>query len=174
MNNQNGEDIITIIYKYNLENKIKIFDAHFVENNKNICKIIYKDKEYELKSSFNIDNNNKDIFSIKLKGINNISNASYMFRGCNLLISLPDISKWNTSNVIDMSYLFDGASSLKSLPDLSKWNTENVTEMDYMFSGCSSLDYLPDITKWDTTSLIDIRSMLSYCSSLKSLPDLYN
>jgi len=36
------------------------------------------------------------------------------------LISLPDISKWNTSNVKDMSYMFCLCSSLISLTDISK------------------------------------------------------
>ena len=43
---------------------------------------------------------------IKLKGIKNITDMSYMFYECSKLSSLPDISKWNTSNVKDMSYIF--------------------------------------------------------------------
>ena len=31
---------------------------------------------------------------------------SYMFRGCNSLKSLPDISKWDTQKVNDMSHMF--------------------------------------------------------------------
>ena len=30
-----------------------------------------------------------------------------MFNRCSSLLSLPDISKWNTNNVIKMSYMFD-------------------------------------------------------------------
>ena len=62
-----------------------------------------------------------------------------MFCGCISLISLPDISKWNTNNVTDMSWMFCRCESLISLPDISKWNTNNVTNMDYMFNGCKSL-----------------------------------
>ena len=43
-----------------------------------------------------------------------------MFLGCNSLIALPDISKWNTSNVEDMSGMFRECNSLISLPDISK------------------------------------------------------
>ena len=43
-----------------------------------------------------------------------------LFRGCKSLLSLPDISKWNTNNVIDMEGIFDGCKSLSSLPDISK------------------------------------------------------
>ena len=52
-----------------------------------------------------------------------------MFLECNSLISLPDISKWNTSNVNDMSEIFRECNSLISLPDISKWNTSNVNDM---------------------------------------------
>ena len=38
---------------------------------------------------------------------------SAMFNGCKYLISLPDISKWNTNNIIDMDYMFNGCKSLK-------------------------------------------------------------
>ena len=38
-----------------------------------------------------------------------------------LSISLPDISKLDTSNVEYMGYMFYGCHSLISLPDLSKW-----------------------------------------------------
>ena len=40
---------------------------------------------------------------------------------CESLISLPDISEWDTSNVNYMSFMFEGCNSLKSLPDISKW-----------------------------------------------------
>ena len=54
---------------------------------------------------------------------------SYIFDKCHSLISLPDISKWNTNNVIDMSWIFHGCNSIISLPDISKWNTSNVIDM---------------------------------------------
>ena len=49
-----------------------------------------------------------------------------MFSYCESLISLPDISKWNTTNVTNMNHMFYFCNSLKSLPDISKWNTTNV------------------------------------------------
>ena len=53
-----------------------------------------------------------------------------MFNKCSSLISLPDISKWNTNNVTDMSCLFYGCSSLTNLPDISKWKIDNVTNLN--------------------------------------------
>ena len=55
---------------------------------------------------------------------------SRMFDGCNSLISLPDISKWNTSNVTDMSGMFDGCNSLISLPRISKKSILNFIKID--------------------------------------------
>ena len=63
----------------------------------------------------------------------NYSNFKGMFYNCKSLISLPDISKWNTNNVIDISEMFYNCSSLESLPDISKWNTNNVIDMSSLF-----------------------------------------
>ena len=43
-----------------------------------------------------------NIFEIKLKGIKQITNLSNIFYGCELLSSLPDISKLNIKNVKGM------------------------------------------------------------------------
>ena len=81
--------IINIIYDINEENKenIKIFCKKFVENNRNICKMIIDNKEYEISEKYNIKNYNKNKLEIKLKGINNVYNMSFMFDGCSLLSS---------------------------------------------------------------------------------------
>jgi len=136
---------MNIIYDINKKDKkvetekdtIKIFGLKFVNNNKNICKMVIDNKEYELKEKYNIKNYNNNIFKIKLTGIDNIKNMSYIFDGSSSLLSLPDISKWNTNNATDMGGLLDGCSSLSSLPDISNWNTNNVTRMFGMFKECS-------------------------------------
>ena len=51
-----------------------------------------------------------------------------------IIITLPDISKWNIINVENMSYLFSGCSSLKLLSDISKWNINNVENISYLSS----------------------------------------
>ena len=144
---------INIIYDINDENKIKIFGSKFVANNKNICKMIIDNKGYEITDHYNIKSKNDKKLKIKLKGINNVTDISYMFFGCSSLSSLPDISKWNSNNVNNMSYMFDRCSSLSSLPDISKWNTNNVNNMSYMFGGCTSLSSLPNISKWNTNNV---------------------
>ena len=140
----NNDDEITIIYKINKnDTQIRLFGEDFIKNNKDKCKYIYEDKEYELEEYYKLSNYNKDKLEIKLKGNNNIINMSYMFNDCSSLISLPDISKWNTNNVKNMSSMFYWCSSLSSLPDISKWNTNNVTDMSFLFCGCKSLSSLP-------------------------------
>ena len=168
---------INIIYDINKnlekeEDTINIFGSEFVENNKNICKMIIDNKEYELKVKYNIKNYYNKILKITLKGIDNVTNMSWMFSECSSLSSLPDISEWNTNNVTNMIAMFYKCSSLSSLPDISKWDTSNVTYMSYMFYGCSSLSSLPDISKWNTNNVIHMIALFNGCSSLSSLPDI--
>ena len=169
-------DEIIIRYKINKnEKEIKIFDFdnRFIKNNKDKCKIIYEEKEYEIKEKLDIDNNKikNEILEIKLKGINNITDMSYMFYECYNLSNLPDISKWNTNNITDMSFMFYYCSNLSNLPDISKWNTNNVTNMSSMFSGCSKLSNLPDISKWNTKNVTNM-SYIFQLSKLSNLPDI--
>ena len=165
---------INIIYDIKQENKIRIFGPKFVENNRNKCKMISDNKEYEITEEYNVENYKNNKLKIILKGINNVTDMSFMFDGCSSLSSLPDISNWNTNNVTNMSSMFYGCSSLSSLPDISKWNTNNVTNIDSMFGGCSSLSSLPDISKWNTNNVTDMSFMFYECSSLSSLPDISN
>ena len=78
-------------------------------------------------------NENKKFKKIKEIKVNIIS-MSHMFEGCESLISISDIFKWDTSNVKDMSHIFEGCKLLKSLPDISKWNTNNIYYINDMFS----------------------------------------
>ena len=169
---QNDINEITIIYKSpEIKNsKTRIFGTYFVGRNKAKCKIIFKNKQYDLVTEFDLENINE----IKLTEIKEIRDMSYMFWECNLLLSLPDIDKMNTSQVINMSDLFYGCTSLLSLPDISKWNTSKVTKMNSMFRGCISLSYIPNIGKWDISSVENISYMFSECKSLIKLPDISN
>ena len=99
--------------------------------------MIIDNKEIEITEKYYVNNNNNKL-NIILKGINNVTNMSYMFSGCSSVSSLPDISKWSTNNVTNMSYMFDGCLSLSSLPDISKWNN-NAKYMDNMFDECINI-----------------------------------
>ena len=125
--------------------------------------MIIDNKEYEIIDKYNIKNYNNNELNIKLKGINNVTDMSFMFNECSSLISLPNISKWITNNVTHMNSMFDGCSSLSSLPDISNLNTNNVIDMSYMFYRCSSLSSLPDISNCNTNNVIDMSYMFYEC-----------
>ena len=130
---------LNIIYKINNnDEKVRLFGHKFVENNKNICKILIDNKEYDLMENFDLKNYKEEILKIKLIGFNNITNISHIFYYCTSLLSLPDIAKWNSNNVTNISNMFYYCTSLTSLPDISKWNTDNVTDMSCMFYYCKN------------------------------------
>ena len=120
---ENNDEIIYKIKRN--ENKIKIFGETFVKNNIDKIEIIYKNKTYKLRKYIEVEKEEEDnnldyrLIKIKLKGINNVTNMSYMFSCCRSLSSLPDISKWNTNNVTHMCRMFFNCSSLYSLHDIS-------------------------------------------------------
>ncbi len=138
---------------------IGIFGGNFVENNKDKCKIIYKNKEYELKEGLediDINYNYSDIIILTLRIFKNINDMSFMFNECIRLVSfsekpyLQDSQQENNIkinqlnplinyNVTNMSQMFDGCHSLISLPDISNWDTSNIINMSRIFSGCQSL-----------------------------------
>ena len=64
---------------------------------------------------------------------------SNMFYRCYSLISLPDISKWDTSNVENLDGMFFDSILLLCLPDISKWNTYKVKNLNGMFSDSNLL-----------------------------------
>ena len=107
-----NNDEITLIYKIDKNIKsIKIFDSEFVNNNKNICKIIHENKETELKEYINVESE-KEILEIKLKGINQIANANKMFYECSSLLSIPDFFRWDLSNINQKLEMFKGCNKL--------------------------------------------------------------
>jgi len=119
-NKKEKKDEITLIYNIDKNsNFIKIFDSEFVNNNKNNCKIIYKNKEYELVENFkiDIDDNKNEKLEIKLSGINSIINSNRMFYKCEQLYSLPDINNWDISNLNEMNDMFNGCKQLSEIPD---------------------------------------------------------
>jgi len=69
---------------YNIEGKdlINIFGSNFVKNNKNICKMIIDNKEYKITEKYNVKSYNNNKLKIQIKGIDNVTDMSYMFNGC--------------------------------------------------------------------------------------------
>ena len=176
-NKMNIKNDLKIIYKIDKsKDEIKIFGHKFIENNKNICKMLINNKEYEISKTIKyIDydiNKENDYLEIILTNINKITNMSSMFECCTNLYSIPDFSNLNTKNITNISGLFYGCNNLKSLPDISNWNTSNVIFMNGIFANNSLLKTLPDISKWDTGNVITMGGMFYGCSGLEELPDI--
>ena len=191
------KNIGKMIYKNTENNKeIKIFSEIFVLNNIKIAKIIINNKQNELKEKIG---NEKQLFKIKIKFLNNIVylnsmfedcqtllsvnnflnlNTKYLkaisrlFYGCSSLLYINDLYNWDTSKIEGIEEMFSRCSNLKSIPDISKWKTYNINNMYNLFSYCSSLKELPDISKWDTNNVIYMTGLFAKCSSLVSLPDI--
>ena len=163
-----------MIYKINKPNeKIRIIGKNFFLRNKNNCKIIIKNEEKNLMEFYESINDEKEI-KIKIIINNKVVNYSYMFSGCNSLISLPDISNLDLNNTSNISNLFSECSSLELLDDISKWETDKIYDMSYLFSGCSSLKTLPNISKWNTKNVQNMKFMFSFASLLKNIPNIGN
>ena len=170
----------------NIENKIRILGKKFILNNKNKCKIIYKETEYELKEYFEeIDPNynNNDLIKLKLRINNNIEDISHMFEGCNNLISIAEC-KTNNENDFDRNH--NSIDSLNPVSNKSEFglsnenNSKNISlssissiqekssnfnsSMDRISKNNSSLSSISNIT--------NMNSLFLGCSSLESLPDL--
>ena len=175
----NDEDnaSIKIIYKTKKNKQyIKIFGEDFVNNNIGKCNIAINYNEYELSEKlkykdFNINTDNP-YFELKLTGIDNITNMSFIFKDCESLYSIPDLNKWDTSKITDMNNLFFYCTSLNSLPDISNWDTKNVKNMSWMFCGCTSLKNIPNISKWNVSNVKSMKGMFFDCKKLVELPDI--
>ena len=170
-------------YKLKEDNrkKLQIMGKSFIRNNRNNCKIIYKNKIYELKEYFEDIYNNyhhKDIVKIKLLFIHNNIDMSNMFYNCDSLISLSVLTQMNRTIlcfpicITNMSRMFYGCKSLKILPDISKWNTSNVVDMSYMFYGCKSLMLVTNISKLNTFNVRNIENIFGDNFTL-NLPENY-
>ena len=75
---------------------LRLFGKSFVKLNKYRYRIIYNNKIKEIQEFFeNINEKykNKEMLSIKLRIFNNIINGNSMFKGCNSLISISNLSE---------------------------------------------------------------------------------
>ena len=146
--NEQNNSVITVndndekFYKFYGHNEYN----EYINNTSSIQKG-YKNNSFSFEQSYsvnwNINDTNKLVNFKKLNTIINITTMYSMFYECSSLISLPDISKWNTNNVTNMGHMFSNCSKLSSLPDISKWDTKNVTYMSSMFDGCPKLKNKP-------------------------------
>ena len=141
--NNNTLDLNKNISEYNKLSEENLQKEHIIGTDENniFNNNIWIDQNNSIPSSISLQSDNNSSYTNKMIDIiisnnsqfYNINDMCKMFSGCSSLISLPDISNWNTSSVNNMSYIFNGCSSIISLPDLSKWNTSNVEDISYIF-----------------------------------------
>ena len=139
-------------YKYKNENEIK--KCNIKINNKMI--------------QFNYFNKFKEEGNYKIKYIfnENITNMSYMFKGCNALINI-NLSNFNTQNITNMRHLFCNCYSLRNI-NLSNFNTQNVTDMNSMFCRCRSVTNI-NLSNFNTQNVTDMSSMFCDCHALRNI-----
>jgi len=192
---------IEVTYKMSMEFKksVKIFGKKFVDNNRNNCKIIYNNKNYELTEYFGDYNiqKNENVLRLILRKTDEISDMSYMFFGCSSLISILDLndlykipnlindeemnlennsSKYSDDSILELIIKCNEEESEETVYNLSIFESffynNNLRYINSMFSGCNSLISLPDISKWYTSEVDDMSYIFYDCNSLKSLPDI--
>ena len=59
------------------------------------------------------------------------------------ILKIPlEIKLIENKKMIDMSYMLYNCTDLISLSNISKWDTKNVEDMSYIFANCESLRYI--------------------------------
>ena len=114
MSLNNNQDSVTfeLEYKATNDSKIKLFGSKFVNKNKDKCKIIYNEKEYDLIEVFKFDNNyNHNSNKIQLRINNNITDISEMFWNCEELLSIKDIPNINYYHISNLNKSFSDFNS---------------------------------------------------------------
>ena len=166
-------DELTLVYKVKRErNTVKILSKEFVRNNIEKCKLIVNNIEIELKSELDINkyfSKKPEKIIIKLKNVNSIRSMKNAFKDTDL-ISVPDISKFDTSNIETLEGTFENCRYLEYLPQL-EWNVQNVKSTRYMFSGCSKLKNL-SFENWKTINNKDMSYMFLDNIALTSIKGL--
>ena len=94
-----GENELILKYKKEKDFKeIRLFGNQFFCRYKDKLKIIIDDKEIKLIEIYKMDDNSQiEELEIKLLGINNIIDASYMFQHCYDLTEIINLDKWEIS-----------------------------------------------------------------------------
>ena len=147
----------------------------------NISDIYCYIKNYIFNISMNhnaSDENGNNISIIKLKWDETITNASYLFSGCDNILEVDfNIRYLMERKTTDLKYMFANCHSLTKVNlfniSLNKDSSSCILYLDYMFFNCSKLN---EINQFDIqfkfngngeTSLI-MENMFSYCISLRS------
>ena len=135
------------------------------ELNKINTKLFINNKEYPFQKYFKP--NEIGEYEIKIIFIKKIQNLSYLFRGCENIVSI-DLSSFDTSECTNMKYMFGKCFFLKEI-NLSNLNTSNVIDMSYMFNGCKNLKNIEFPNSFNIQKVEDMSFMFHQCFSLSSI-----
>ena len=104
-----------------------------------------------------------------------------MFAGCESLISLPDISVWNTSQTEKLDEMFLNCKSLTSFPKLNLWNLSNLISKEKIFKNCNKkivpiLNEISNVKIDSSLTTINYNELISilYKNNLQDLNLEYN
>jgi len=129
------------------------------------AKLFINNKPYPFKKYFRPTE--KGEYEIKLIFIKTMQNLSYLFRGCENIISI-NLSSFDTSNCTKMKYMFGKCFFLEDI-NLSRLNTSNVTDMSYMFNKCKKLEKIVLPRSFNIQKVEDMSFMFNYCFELSSV-----
>ena len=188
-----------ICYNNDSDNEVRIFGKEFVDNNKENCKIFYKDKFIELTEFLKFDKKGENIITLieektiknycnmfdscnnlvtmkscKNWNMSNAENLNYMFRNCEKLADLTGVENWDISNVKEMNFTFYNCNSLTDLSPLKNWNVIKVTTMKYLFTKCKNITTTKPLIKWNMSKVKNLKNMFENCNNLTDLVGLKN
>jgi surface protein len=141
-------------YKYQDKKNIKHFGEKLKALNELIEEFYINNIKCEFKNYFIPAK--EGLFDIKMKFNTNLFDCSYMFAGCENIISINFISI-NTKNITDMKYMFYGCRNLRQI-NLFSFDTRNVTDMSGMFGECNNLKEL-DLSSFDIKNVRQVKGI---------------
>ena len=169
------------------KNKNEFKDINMLESNKYIENDIINEYEKKNKELEDLNESNTNLFidnkkfpfkkyfkpskigeyEIILIFTKKIKDLSYLFRGCENIISI-DLSLFDTSESTNMNYMFGRCINLEEI-NLSNLNTSNVIDMSYMFNKCKRLKTIKFPKSFSIQKVENMSFMFHLCNDLSSI-----
>ena len=172
---------IKIKYVVNKKSNIRIIGEEFVKNNKDNCRILYKKKIYPLGEFFDGIEKNiaKNRFMIYLRILKDLTDMSYMFYGCDSVLSIPKIIP-SKSYYVDIKKIDDDFAKDISIPqskeEEEKYENINLFESQSFYADCEPLLALSGIDEKNSFFIDSESNFIDYeeiiLSSINDLSDL--
>lgn len=107
--------------------------------------------------------NNSKAVSIHLKNINFTGSLESLFQGCNNLSDITCSGLTIDSNVTSATYCFKGCYQLTTVPDLFNGAQTGLTNLNYMFQDCKMTTI--DLSSWKFGQVTSMRNMFRDCDN---------